>query len=152
MFPSLLAPRCQLPVGEGQDKELAAPGTISFAPPNYHLLLERDGTCSLSVDEPVHHSRPSIDVLFESAAWATDGEALGILLSGANADGAAGLAALVDAGGIAWIQDPESAPMDAMPRAGIAQGRAHRVLSVQEMAAVLARLTAGQRLASGVMS
>jgi len=102
-----------------EDKEPIVGGTIYFAPPGYHLLVERGGTFALSLDERVHFSRPAIDVLFESAAEAYGERLLGIVLSGANSDGAAGLAAIARAGGITVVQSLETAEMIAMPAAAL---------------------------------
>ena len=114
---ALFARRCLLPVREAEDKEPLAPGTITFAPPNYHMLVETDRTIALSTDEPVHFSRPSIDVLFESAADAFGPNLLAVVLTGANEDGARGLLAVARAGGTSLVQDPASAPSPEMPRA-----------------------------------
>ena len=111
--PSLLtevfSPKCALQVREAQDKEPVAQGTVYFAPPNYHLLVDEGPRLALSADDLVHHSRPSIDVLFESAADVYREHLLGVLLTGANEDGAEGLAAVHDAGGITVVQEPETA-------------------------------------------
>jgi two-component system, chemotaxis family, protein-glutamate methylesterase/glutaminase len=111
--PSLLvevfSPRCALSVREAEDKEPVAPGTVYFAPANYHLLLEQGPNLALSADELVHHARPAIDVLFESAAEVYRERLLGIILTGANDDGADGLAAVHDAGGVTVVQEPQSA-------------------------------------------
>jgi two-component system chemotaxis response regulator CheB len=116
--PSLLtevfAPKCALKVREAQDKEPVAPGTVYFAPSNYHLLVDEGPQLALSADELVHHSRPSIDVLFESAADVYRNHLLGVLLTGANEDGAQGLAAVHDAGGITVVQEPETAQVSTM--------------------------------------
>lgn len=118
---NILAPlfekKCQLAVQEAEDKEPGRPGTVYFAPPDYHLQVEPDGTLSLSSDEAVQHSRPSIDVLLESAADAFGPALIGIVLTGANADGAAGLKAVVEAGGTGLVQEPATAYADAMPLA-----------------------------------
>lgn len=113
----LFEAKCMMAVREADDKEPALPGTIYFAPPGYHLLLEEDATLALSSDEPVQHSRPSIDVLFESAAEAFREGTIGIVLTGANADGAQGLRAIAAAGGVAVVEDPAAAFADAMPLA-----------------------------------
>jgi two-component system, chemotaxis family, protein-glutamate methylesterase/glutaminase len=139
--------RCALEVREALDKERVAPGTIYFAPPDYHLLVEPDHTLSLSSDPPVAFSRPSIDVLFESAAVAYREKLLGIVLSGANSDGAAGLATIRDAGGHAWVQEPEDAAADAMPAAAIAHAGADLILPVRDMAERLAQLRSGRAVA-----
>jgi len=102
-----------------EDKEPIAGGTIYFAAPDYHLLVEKGGTFALSVDERLHYSRPAIDVLFESAAEAYGDRLLGVILSGANADGAAGLRAVARAGGITAVQSLETAEMIAMPAAAL---------------------------------
>jgi two-component system, chemotaxis family, protein-glutamate methylesterase/glutaminase len=128
---------CRLPIEEAEDKGRAAPGTIVIAPPDYHLLLDGDGVLSLSLDEPVNLSRPAIDVLFESAAWALGEGVLGVLLTGANADGARGLAAIDRAGGRCWVQTPETAFISTMPRAGLQAVPHARNLSLHEMAEAL---------------
>jgi two-component system chemotaxis response regulator CheB len=102
-----------------EDKEPIERGTIYFATPDYHLLVERSRTFALSQDERVHFSRPAIDVLFESAAEAYGDRLLGVVLSGANADGAAGLKAVAAAGGIAAVQSLETSEMIAMPAAAL---------------------------------
>lgn len=112
------------PMKVAEDKEPVVPGTIYFAPPDYHLLVEsapsgRQHTFALSIDSRVHYARPAIDVLFESAAEAFGDRLMGIVLSGANADGAAGLRAVADAGGITVVQALESAEMIAMPAAAL---------------------------------
>jgi two-component system chemotaxis response regulator CheB len=121
--PNLLAEifttRDGLNVKLAEDKEPIAGGTIYFATPDYHLLVEKGGTFALSMDERVHFSRPAIDVLFESAAEAYGNRLLGVILSGANADGAAGLLAVARVGGITAVQSLESAEMIAMPAAAL---------------------------------
>ena len=107
------------PMKQAEDKEPIRPGTIYFAPPDYHLLVETGRTFALSQDERVHFSRPAIDVLFESAAEAYGERLMGIILSGANADGAAGLRAVASAGGMTVVQALESADMIAMPAAAL---------------------------------
>lgn len=126
--------RCALPVSEATDKAPVLGGNIYFAPPDYHLQVEADGSFSLSMDDPVNYSRPSIDVLFESVAWSAEARALGILLTGANADGAAGLAAIRAAGGMTWVQDPATAFAQAMPLAAIALDAAETILTIPAMA------------------
>lgn len=117
----LFADKCTLTVKEAEDKEHASAGTIYFAPSDYHLLIEQDGSLALSSDEPVHHSRPAIDVLFETAADAWGPAVTGLVLTGANHDGAAGLRAIMDGGGIGMVEDPASAEMPAMPMAALAR-------------------------------
>jgi two-component system chemotaxis response regulator CheB len=133
----LLQARSAVRVREAEDKEPIAPGTIYFAPPDYHLLVEMDRSLSLSSDEPVLFSRPSIDVLFESAADAYGCGLLGVVLTGANHDGARGLNAIVEGGGSAIVQDPDSAFAPAMPQAAIEACPNARVLSVDAIASYL---------------
>jgi len=145
--PSLLtqvfAPRCALPVHEAQDNEPLEPGTIVFAPPDYHLLLDVGPRLSLSVDAPVHFSRPAIDILFDSAADLFGERTLGILLSGANADGAQGLAAIDQAQGLCIVQTPDSASSPTMPRAALSLiPQVPHVLSPAAIAETLNRLHA----------
>lgn len=116
-----------------EDKEPIVPGTVYFAVPGYHLLVEAERTFALSVDEPVHFSRPSIDVLFESAAEAYGERVAGIILSGANADGAAGLRAIGSAGGGALVQSPESAAAPTMPEAALSACPGARALDIQSL-------------------
>jgi two-component system chemotaxis response regulator CheB len=137
LFAQLLRARCAIRVREAEDKEPIEPGVAYFAPPDYHLLVEQDKRLSLSDDEPVLFSRPSIDVLFESAADAYGGGLIGVVLTGANNDGANGLRAVVDAGGVAVVQEPGGAYASAMPRAAIAACPDARVLPVNEIAAYL---------------
>lgn len=137
---SIFAPRCALPVREAQDKEFIEPGTVYFAPPDYHLLVDAGPALALSVDAPVHFSRPSIDVLFESAADVYGSRLVGIVLSGANQDGARGLAAIQASAGLAVVQDPASAPVRAMPEAALALVAAQHVLSPQNIAVLLTAL------------
>jgi two-component system chemotaxis response regulator CheB len=136
----LFQPKCRVPVREADDKEPIIPGTVYFAPPDYHLLVERDRSLSLSNDEPVLYSRPSIDVLFESAADAYGRGLIAIVLSGANQDGAAGLRAVVDAGGIAIVQSPHDALAAAMPEAAMAMSPTAQVLPLEDIAAYLQKV------------
>ena len=115
----LFQSKCRVTVKEAEDKEPIESGIIYFAPSDYHMLVETDGCLALSTDEPVNYSRPSIDVLFESAAdYYGDGLA-GVILTGANHDGAAGLKAVMDIGGIAIVENPDGAYASAMPNAAL---------------------------------
>jgi two-component system chemotaxis response regulator CheB len=142
--PSLLVQifekRCALPVREADDKEPVQPGTVYFAPPDYHMLLEKDRQIALSADDPVHFSRPSIDVLFESAADVYGERLLGIILTGANEDGAAGLHAVHQAGGVTVVQRPDSAKVPLMVVSALQRGPADFVLSLPEIAQLLGAL------------
>jgi two-component system chemotaxis response regulator CheB len=145
--PSLLtgifSSRCALPVREAEDKLPVEKGTVYFAPPDYHLLLDDGPGLALSTDEPVHYSRPSIDVLFESAADIYAERLLGIILTGASEDGASGLAAVRRAGGLTIVQQPQSAYAPLMAEAALRRGPADFVLSLEQIAAVLATLGGG---------
>ena len=138
----IFARKCALPVREAEDKEEIAPGTVYFAPNNYHLLVDNGAQLSLSADEPVHHSRPSIDVLFESAAEIYNERLLGIILSGANEDGAAGLAAIHDAGGVTVVQSPQTARAAHMVLSALKLRPADCVLPLDEIAKMLRSLDA----------
>jgi two-component system chemotaxis response regulator CheB len=133
----LFQAKCRIEVREAEDKEPISGGTAYFAPPDYHLLVETDKSLSLSNDEPVLWSRPSLDVLFESAADAYGPALIAIVLTGANQDGAKGLKAAIERGGIAIVQCPEGAYASAMPEAAIAECPGARVMSLGEIAAYL---------------
>ncbi|MFC0576578.1 chemotaxis protein CheB [Paraburkholderia solisilvae] len=134
--------RCKLPVVEPDSGETVAPGRVHVAPPGYHMLVDDDRTIALSLDSSVRFSRPSIDVLFESAAHVYGSRLLGILLSGANDDGVHGLEVIRAMGGVAWVQDPQTASSATMPRAAIARGAVDDVFSPTIMAQRLAALQA----------
>jgi two-component system, chemotaxis family, protein-glutamate methylesterase/glutaminase len=142
--PSLLveifARRCARPIREADDKEPIEPGTVYFAPPDYHLLVEKTHQIALSADEPVNFSRPSIDVLFESAADVYGERLLGIILTGGNEDGAAGLHAIHQAGGVTVVQQPDSAKVPLMVVSALQRGPADFVLSLPEIAQLLGAL------------
>jgi two-component system, chemotaxis family, protein-glutamate methylesterase/glutaminase len=129
----LLQAKTDRPVLDVDDKMPIASRHVYIAPPNYHLLVER-GSFALSVDEHIQYARPSIDVLFETAAHAYGAGVIGIILTGANADGALGLARIKNAGGVALIQDPHGATRRTMPDAAIAATVADAVLPVEEIA------------------
>lgn len=131
---SLLAPLLQdqtpLPVAEIEDKEEIQPGRIYLAPANYHTLVDGPNF-SLSVDEPVRYSRPSIDVTFVSAADACGGRTVGVVLTGANEDGAFGLRRIADRGGYAIVQDPATAEVKTMPQGALKAVPGARVLPLE---------------------
>jgi two-component system chemotaxis response regulator CheB len=116
---NLVAHKTLYAVKEVEDKDAIIPGTIYIAPPDYHLLIENKDTFSLDSSEKVHFCRPSIDVTFESVAEIFTNRVMGILLSGANADGAAGLACIKEMGGHTLVQNPETAEMSIMPQQAI---------------------------------
>jgi two-component system chemotaxis response regulator CheB len=143
--PSLLAELfgrlCPLPVREPVDKQPVAAETIWFAPADYHLLIERERTFSLSVDAPVRFSRPSVDVLFESAAYAYGARLVAIVLSGANDDGAEGAKLVRQLGGYVLVQDPAEASMSEMPEAAIRRANPQCVGPVVLLASTARDLT-----------
>lgn len=132
----LLQLRALMPVADVDDKEPIRPGHVYLAPPDYHLLIQ-PGYFSLSTDERVHHARPSVDVLFESAADAYGERVIGVILTGANEDGATGLARIKARGGVAVVQDPTSAERQEMPDAAIAATHADAVLPLEEIGGFL---------------
>jgi two-component system, chemotaxis family, protein-glutamate methylesterase/glutaminase len=136
----LLEGKCKVAVKEAEDKEPIRAGVVYFAPSDYHLLLEADGSLSLSSDELVNLSRPSIDVLFESAADAFGPALTGVVLTGANDDGALGLRAVADAGGRAIVEDPASAYAAAMPAAASHACPQAKVLSLENLTSYLLHL------------
>jgi two-component system chemotaxis response regulator CheB len=142
--PSYLVPAlahgCALPVLEPDAGELILPGRVHVAPAGYHMLVEVDRTVALSTDAAVRFSRPSIDVLFESAAQVYGERLLAILLSGANDDGAHGLERVRAFGGTAWVQEPDSAGAPEMPCAAIARGAADAIYNPETLAKRLAAL------------
>lgn len=131
---------CQLVVKEADEKEPAKPGYVYVAPANYHLLVERDETLSLSVDAKVCYSRPSIDVLFETAAQVYRSGLVGIILTGASDDGTAGLRKIKEKGGLTIAQDPDTAEYTVMPLSAIREGIVDRILSLAEIGSFLAQL------------
>lgn len=137
----LLDAGCPLPVREAEDKQPLQPGTVTFAPPDYHLLVEDRATLALSVDPPVLFSRPAIDPLFESAADVFGDGVLAILLTGASADGSDGVAAVRQAGGEAWIQCPEEAYSSMMPASALAHAGADAVLPLTSICTRMKGLT-----------
>jgi two-component system chemotaxis response regulator CheB len=132
--------RLPIPVVEAEDKAPVAPGTLFFAPPGYHLSIERDRRFSLSCEPPVLFSRPAIDLLMASAADAYGAALAGVLLTGANEDGAQGLLRIHQAGGLTIVQDPDEALVPTMPRAAIAAHAPDHVLPLREMRALLLKL------------
>lgn len=146
-FARHMASITRLKVVEPCDKEPIELGHLYIAPANYHMLVERDRTIGLSVDERVHWSRPSIDVLFESAAAAWGGATIAVILSGANADGAGGMRSVKTAGGLTVAQDPAEAECPEMPGAAIKAGVVDRVLCADQIAPLLAEIDAEETLA-----
>ena len=139
-LPELFGYRLELTVREARDKDALAPGVLYFAPAGYHLLVETDRTFSLSCEDRVSYARPSIDVLFETAADAYGPSLAGILLTGANYDGAAGLAGMKVAGALTVVQDPATAEVPTMPEAAIRRMAPDLILPLAEIHSLLQRL------------
>lgn len=133
-LPHFLDSLKKIRVKEADEKEIPQPGTAYVAPPNYHLLIERDRSFTLTVNERVNYARPSIDVLFDTAAEAYREELIGIVLTGANNDGSQGLKKIKELGGMTMVQDPEEAESDAMPRAALEAVKADHVLKLKAIA------------------
>ncbi|HEV7641811.1 MAG TPA: chemotaxis protein CheB [Gaiellaceae bacterium] len=144
-FRDLLGGVTRLRVSEASDKDEIRPGTAYIAAPDYHLLVD-PGSVSLSTDEPVLYARPSIDVLFETAAESYRERCIGVVLTGANQDGSRGLARVVELGGTAIVQDPETAQRDEMPRAALHAAPTARVTPVAGIAPLLVDLCGLARL------
>ena len=144
-LPNHLDRECNIQVKEAEDKENIMSGVAYIAPPNYHLLLEEDRTFSLSVDDAVNYSRPSIDVMFETAADVYKRRLVGVVLTGANADGSNGLKKIKALGGLAVVQDPATAHVDVMPKAAIASTRVDHILPLEGIASLLTELSNSSR-------
>lgn len=140
LLADIIAARTKLNVREVEDKETLLPGTIYIAPPDYHLLIEDQQSFSLDSSEKVHYSRPSIDVTFESVADVFGEAAIGVLLSGANADGARGLLKMKNEGGTTLAQDPASAEVGFMPQQAILLGAADVIIAAENIPAYLQQL------------
>jgi two-component system chemotaxis response regulator CheB len=140
LLPQLFAGMCRVPVREPVDKQPLEGGVIWFAPAGYHLLIESDRSFALSVDPPVNFSRPSVDVLFESAADTYGAKLAAVVLSGANDDGAQGAEAVRKAGGFVLVQEPGQALARSMPEAAIHRADPQLVGSLAEIATTLSQL------------
>ena len=139
-LPDIFRHRSSLAVHEAVDKQKISPGTLYFAGSGYHLSVEKDKTFSLSCEAPVHHSRPSIDLLMESAADSYGEKLAGILLTGASHDGAVGLAKISLRGGITVVQDPAEAQVATMPEAAIRRLRPDLILRLDDIRGLLLQL------------
>ena len=140
LLAQLLQDATPLNVCEVEDKDVLCAGTVHVAPANYHILVE-SGYLSLTTEEPVRFSRPSIDVMFSSAADTYRSEAIGVVLTGANEDGASGLAHIVKRGGRALIQDPKTAEIPIMPEAALEAVPTAEVLALDDLAPRLLELS-----------
>jgi two-component system chemotaxis response regulator CheB len=140
LLEELLQTKCKIRVKQADEKEQIEKSIVYLAPPDYHLLIEQDLTFSLTVDEPVRFSRPSIDVLFQSAAFVFKELLIGIVLTGSNSDGIAGVQAISDNHGLVIAQDPREAPFPEMPLASILSGKVTHVFSLDQIVAFLLSL------------
>lgn len=138
---AVFAPRVPVPVREAGDKQPVQDATVYFAGSGYHLSIEHDQTFSLSCEAPVHFARPAIDVLMSSAADVYGEDLVGILLTGANVDGAAGMAAIQAQGGFTIVQDPADAQVPTMPRAAIAASTPDLILDLAAIGQLLQTIT-----------
>ncbi|MFT6413434.1 MAG: two-component system chemotaxis response regulator CheB [Glaciecola sp.] len=136
-LPSYYSRICQLPASWASPAMPIAKGHIYFAPPGYHLLIESDRTFNLSVDDWVNHSRPSIDVLFDSAADVFRENLVGVILTGASSDGSKGLRNIKNHNGLTLVQDPDEAEVETMPRAAIEAVGVDKTFSLNELKLLL---------------
>ncbi len=137
----LLNDKSNLTIKEADEKEKIETGNVYIAPANYHLMIENDKTFSLTIDEYVNFARPSIDVLFESAAEAYKDKLIGIVLTGSNNDGTKGIKRIKECGGLAIIQDPKTAESSTMPASAIAAIQPDYILSLEKIVQLLVKLT-----------
>jgi two-component system chemotaxis response regulator CheB len=137
---SMLNNNSQYNVKEAEEKESIKPGNFYFAPPNYHLLIEDNFTISLSTDKKVNFSRPSIDVLFETAAWSLQNELIGVLLTGSNNDGANGLKTIRELGGTTIVENPGTAFARTMPETAVKISHPHFILDLKDIAGKITEL------------
>jgi two-component system chemotaxis response regulator CheB len=131
---------CRINVKEADEKEKILPGSVYIAPPNYHLLLEKDESLSLTVEPKENYSRPSVDIFFESAADAYGDSLIGIILTGANSDGSKGLKRIKELGGLAIVQEPKTAVASSMPKAAIEITAVDYILSLNDISKKLIEL------------
>jgi len=136
-LPNYLDSISKLNIKEAEDKELICEGTVYTAPANYHLLIEEDKTLSLNTDEKINYSRPSIDVLFNSAADAYQSKLIGVILTGANDDGVLGMKKIKKYGGMTIVQDPKSAEAEFMPLAVIKQLQVDHISPLEKIGQLL---------------
>lgn len=137
---SFLNDSSELTIQEAEEKEEIKKGHVYIAPPNYHLLVEKDKTFSLTIDERVNFARPSVDLLFETAAEAYKDRLIGIVMTGSNNDGANGLKRIQEAGGLTLVQDPVEAEWKGMPEAAIESAAPHHILTLNEITELLLEL------------
>lgn len=141
LLEEILQGKCNMKVKQADEKEKIESGFIYIAPPDYHLLIEKDFTFSLTADEAVLYSRPSIDVLFESAASVYKDKLIGIILTGANSDGAKGLRRIAENNGLTIVQTPDNAQFSVMPLAAIATQKVNFILSLLKIQSFLLNIS-----------
>jgi Chemotaxis response regulator containing a CheY-like receiver domain and a methylesterase domain len=137
LLEEVLQNKCRIRIIQANEKEPIEPGTVYLAPPDYHLLVETNRTFSLTFDAPVNYSRPSVDVLFETAADVFTNRLLGIVLTGANRDGAKGVQYIQSKGGLTIAQEPATADFPEMPMAAIKTGAVQHIMHLDEIKAYL---------------
>jgi two-component system chemotaxis response regulator CheB len=140
LLEEVLQSKCRIRIKQADEKEKVESGFVYIAPPDYHLLIEEDRTFSLSCDPPVNHSRPSIDVLFETAALAFGETLIGIILTGANEDGALGITTIKKMGGTTIAQDPVDAQFPIMPETAIATNQIAYIRTLEEIGRFLLKI------------
>jgi two-component system, chemotaxis family, protein-glutamate methylesterase/glutaminase len=140
LLEEILSHKCKISIKQADEKENIEPGKVYFAPAGYHLLIEKTKTFSLSSDRQVNYSRPSIDVLFETAAAVYKDKLLAIILTGANQDGAAGMRMIKEFGGVTIAQDPVTAQYPVMPKAAIDTGCIGQILGLNEIKNLLMKI------------
>jgi len=138
---TLLDDLCAIKVKEADELETPVAGCVYLAPPNYHLLVELNRQLTLSVDPPINFARPSVDVLFETAAEAYGPGLVGVVLTGAGSDGARGLARVRERGGITVIQSPDQAECDSMPRHALLLVQPDHLVHLADVASLLVKLS-----------
>ena len=136
----LLNEKSNILIKEADEKEKIENGIAYVAAPNYHLMIEKDKTFSLTIEERVNYARPSIDVLFESAAICYKNKLIGIILTGANSDGSKGIKQIQEYGGLTIVQDPEKAESSLMPESAISAIKPDHILPLEEIASLLINL------------
>jgi two-component system, chemotaxis family, protein-glutamate methylesterase/glutaminase len=136
----VLNERSNLHIKEADEKEKIEKGIVYIAPPNYHLLIEKNRTFSLTIDEKVNYARPSIDVLFESAAEVFKNKLIGIVLTGANNDGTIGIRKIKESGGLVIIQDPETAESPYMPASALSAVKPDYILDLDDIIKLLIKI------------
>ena len=138
---NILNYNCNLHIKEADEIETIEKGNIYIAPPNYHLLIEKDKTFSLTIGERVNFARPAIDILFETAAEAYKNKLIGVILTGSNYDGTKGMERIKECGGLTIAQDPDTAASSLMPAAAIAAMQPDYILSLEKIVQLLLKIT-----------